>query len=566
MRAVLSDLVKATGASVLAGGSCLESRSITGLARIDSRLVEPGDLFVAFSGEKQNGNDYHEAAIATGAACVVATAEVSSALMEAADAAGVLVLRAKDDNGEQFLLDLASWYRTCHPEWCVVGITGSVGKTTTKDMVATALSTACSVQKTYRNFNNLLGVPLTLLSADESTQALVVEMGMNHQHEIDILSRVARPNYAIITNIGTSHIGMLGSRELIARTKAEIVNGMEVFVGTESGIGSVPRAFAPHAQIAEPVVADNNSPLLILEADGDLSSFIVEEFAKPKAVACVAVADALEPIQSGSHPLDTTGAAASANTTSANNTTSGNNSTSANTFASMASEETWANVETTRETLKPQVWISELTLDAEGYPHFTVACSDGWSHAGSLAIPGKKVVQDLLYAIALVWKLGLDRAKALEALASMQPAIMRFELKRTQTGVRILDDSYNANPQSMAAALDTLHEMPTSGRRIAVLGEMGELGDEEAALHGYVGAYAAAKRLSLLVCIGNTLAKRMADAARDCGMPPKRIRHYTTVHEAAQALTPSLQPDDIVLVKASRFAGLDVFVKEVIAV
>ncbi len=470
-------VVAATNAQLLVEGS----RAIAGDAVIDSRRVESGSAFVAFVGEKVDGNAYLDAAIDAGAALLVASAQVGEKTLAHAAEAGATVVRAADDDCEAFLLALAGAWRAAHPEWLVVGVTGSVGKTTTKDMLRAGFGAVAPTHATPANLNNLIGLPLTILSAPEGTQVMVCELGMNHFHEIERLAAAARPCLAVVTNVGTSHVGLLGSREGIARAKAEIVGGM-----------------APHGDIPA---------TLALTSANDFTSFIAEKFARPAGV---------DVLLAGSLATD-------------------------------------------------DVQARDLALSADGTPVFEARCADGWSRRVHLNVPGKKAVDDFLLALACLWKAGADRDLACEAIESMKMTGMRLEVSTSAGGVRVIDDSYNAAPNSIAAALDVLCQMECSGRRVAVLGEVGELGAEERRLHGYIGAYAAAKPLDMLVFIGGELAGEMAEAARTMGFSEDAIQLFATVEDASRVIAPILEAGDTVLVKASRSAGLDRFAKEVLA-
>ena len=471
------DMARATGAELVCDGG----REVTGEIVVDSRKVDEGGLFVAFAGEKVDGNAYLEKAVRAGAAAVVASAEPPAAALAAARELDCAVLRAEDDDCEEFLLRLALTWREAHPDWLVLAVTGSVGKTTTKEMLAAAVGASRRCHATAGNLNSLIGLPLTVLSAPDDAEVLVCELGMNHPREIERMSAACEPALACITNVGTSHIGILGSRENIARAKAEIVSGMRA----HDGVG----------------------PALALASSGDFTPFIAEKFARAAGVAVALV---------GTAPTD-------------------------------------------------DVRATGVALDGEGRASFTVTCGDGWSSHVSLPLPGSKTVDDFLLALALVWRAGLDRDAAVAAIERMEPTAMRLDVLLAPCGARVIDDSYNAAPASMASALDVLAQMACSGRRVAVLGEMGELGDEAARLHGYVGAYAAAKGVDLLVCVGDELAGEMAEAARTMGLSEDSICCLGTVEEAVQVIGPVLGEGDVVLVKASRAAGLDAFVRGVLA-
>ena len=477
----VGDIAAATAAALVQGDP---ARPCHGIAT-DSRAAGDGAVFVAFPGERVDGNDFAGAAMRTGASCVVLTREPEASLLDEAAQAGCAVLRAANDDPEAFMLALAGAWRERNPQWVVVGVTGSVGKTTTKDMLARALGARWRVHANTGNLNNLIGMPLTLLSAPDDAEVLVLEMGMNHTGEIDRLTRAARPNLAVVTNVGTSHIGLLGSRENIARAKAEIVAGM--CAGTLPGGGAV-------------------GPCLVLTSSDDYTAFIADGFARPAGVEVELV---------GTRATDA-------------------------------------------------VRAEGIELDGEGLAHFDLCFSDGWRAPAHSSVPGRHVVSDYLLAAAVADRLGVGRPAVVEALATMPATHMRLEVVTAPGRPRMIDDSYNASPTSMAAAIDVLCSMPCEGRRVAVLGEMGELGESEGTLHAIVGAYAAAKPLDLLVLVGGELAGSMREAAIACGMSDDRIERFQTVDEAVAVLADVLAPEDLVLAKASRAAGLDRFVQGVL--
>lgn len=478
----VGDVLDATGARLALGD---EGQALSGVST-DSRSVGQGSLFVCFPGERVDGNDFAAAALESGAAAVVMTREPDEGVLAAARTFDGSVLVTPDADPEELMLSLAGFWRARNPQWVVVGVTGSVGKTTTKDMLAAGLATRWRVHATAGNFNNLIGLPLTLLSASPSDEVVVAEMGMNHAGELERLSRCARPDLALITNVGTSHIGLLGSRENIARAKAEILSGM---VASDSVGRGRPR------------------PCLVLAADNDFASLIEGEFARPAGVDVVYV---------GSSP------------------------------SCLASSRS-------------------LELDDQGHPHFTLAFSDGWAQEVCLDVPGRHVVQDFLLAMAIADRLCTDRASAAAAIARMPRTRMRLEVVSAPGKPRMIDDSYNASPNSVAAALDVLESMECAGRRVAVLGEVGELGAESARLHGYMGAYAAGKPLDLLVLVGEGDISHTEEAARTMGFSEDKLERVADAAQALELIAPVLREDDLVLVKASRAAGLDAFVKGVLA-
>ncbi len=471
----VDQLAEATGARLVAGAG---DRMCTGCV-IDSRRAGDGSVFVAFPGERVDGNDFAAAAAAAGAGAVVVTREPESDVLEAAGQTGAAVLVCSDP--EAFMLDFAAWYRN-RLSATVIGITGSIGKTTTKDVLCSLLRSRYRVHVTRGNLNNLIGMPLTILEAPADTEMLVLEMGMNHPHEIERLSACARPDMAVITKVGTSHVGILGSRENIARAKAEILTGMR-----------------PSAESGE------RPSKLVLAAEDDFAPFIQSEFAAPAGV------DVL--------------------------------------YAGLAEADA--------------VRATDVELADDGCASFALAFADGESISTKLSIMGAQAVPNAVFAAAIAHELGIS-AEAIDAgFRDLHVTGRRQEIRRAACGARVIDDTYNAAPESMAAALDLLCSLPCEGSRIAVLGEMGELGSEAERLHGLTGAYAAAKKLDLLAFVGGENARTMAASAVLMGADEDRVVTVESWQAALDALAPVLEPHDLVLVKGSRFVELDRFVEGV---
>ena len=463
----------ATGATLVAGDA---DRVCYGCV-IDSRHVEGGAVFVAFPGEKVDGNDFAASAIAAGAGAVVMTREPEADVVAAANESGCGLLVTSDPI--EFLLRLAREYRRSLTAR-VIGVTGSIGKTTTKDVMAELLGRRFRVWVTKGNYNNLIGMPLTILSAPADTEVLILEMGMNHPGEIDCLSHCAEPSYGVITKVGTSHIGLLGGRENIARAKAEIVGGMRAAAG-------------------------ETSPVLVLGGEDDFTPFISDGFAAPAAV---------EVLRVGSGADDA-------------------------------------------------VRYENLDVDEFGYPSFDMVAEDGSCTSTKLSIPGAHSVQNALYGAAIAMRLGVTPTEVDETFRDLHITGRRQEIRRAVCGARVIDDSYNASPESMAAGLDLLCRLKCSGSRIAILGEMGELGDEARRLHELTGAYAAAKKPDLLVCVGGENAAAMADAAKLMGLDEDVVALVPDWKTALDAFGQAISAEDLVLVKGSRFVELDRFVEGV---
>lgn len=465
------------------------ARGVTGVADrlcrgcvIDSRQVADDSIFVAFSGERVDGNDFAGQAIEAGAAAVVLTREPDRALVRLADDHEAAIFVA--DDAEEFLLRLAQGYRA-RMGCTVVAVTGSIGKTTTKDILSRVLSRRYRVHATRGNYNSTIGMPLTILDAPKDTEVLVLEMGMDGAGQIERLSRCAQPTYAAITKIGTSHVGILGSRENIARAKAEVLAGMP----------------------ASDVNFEGRHSALVLSGEDDFTPFIIENFAKPAGVEVILV---------GTSPDD-------------------------------------------------DVYARDIELDETGCARFDLMLENGSQFKTGLSIPGAPAVHNALFAAAIAQRMGIPQFEIDEAFHELEITGHRLQVRVAACGARVIDDSYNASPESMAAGLDMLASTEVAGARIAVLGEMGELGDEAPRMHALVGAYAAAKKPDVLVCVGGDNAREMASAARLMGLPAGRV-HIAESAEAALARWGSvIGATDAVLVKGSRFVGLDRFAEGVVS-
>lgn len=417
----------------------------------DSRKLERGDLFLALRGENFDGHAFVPQAATLGAAGVVVENAYEGELP-----AGFPVIRVADTL--QALQSIATRYRASLP-LRVVALTGSSGKTSTKDFVAAVLGEKYRVVKTEGNFNNHIGLPLTMLRASEIDEIGVFELGMNHPGEIAPLAAMAAPEVGIITNVGMAHIEFMGSRAAIALEK-----GM----------------------LAEALPA---SGFLVLNAADEYS----ESIARRSPATTL-----------------TTGF--------------GRGDVSAT--------------------------LLEARFDAN---RFRVQAGEDAAEV-LLPVPGLHMIENALLAIAVGRVFDVSLSEAAEGLAKSQLTKGRLEQK-TLGGIHFLDDTYNANPESMRAALRTLAVLPVSGARIAVLGRMGELGAESGGGHRRVGQDAAQAGIDVLVAVGAEEAGYIAEAARQAGL--KEVHHLADTAAAAAFLAERARPGDLVLIKGSRSARME---------
>lgn len=439
----------------------------------DSREVVPGNLYVALPGQKVDGHDFVASAFDAGAAAVLVSHPLTDEAIAAAQKAGGAIVFVNDTF--QAVTDLAAAWRG-HLQGTVIAITGSSGKTTTKNLVRDVLSARFTVTATRANQNNELGVPRTLLNADADTQAVVVEMGMRGLHQLEALCAFVKPDMALVTNVGTSHIELLGSRENIARAKSE------------------------------PVAALPQGGVAFLNASDDYTDFICKEArCYERGVQVVRYC--------GDGDEDATAL----------------------------------------------VYATEVTMDDEGRPRFVLHTPDGTASV-SLALRGQHNVHNACAAAAVAWKLGMAPADIASALGAAKAESGRQDVLHTAAGVTVIDDAYNANPDSMDASLAMFAALSVPGRRIAVLGDMGELGAYTVPGHRRVGRTAAASGLDALICVGPA-ARDIARAAVAAGMSASVVTEVADAEAALGCLEGKLSAGDAVLVKASHATGLETVVE-----
>lgn len=429
-------------------------------AAIDSRETDKGYLFIPIKGAKVDGHDFIPQVIGKGAAAVLSEKELPDC--------AVPYIRV--DSSEQALKDIAEYYRS-RLAIPIVGITGSVGKTSTKEMIASVLSQKYSVLKTKGNYNNEIGLPLTLLRIREEHQAAVVEMGISDFGEMHRLAKIARPDICVITNIGICHLENLKTRDGILQAKSEIFDYLK-----------------PEGHI-------------VLNGEDDKLSAIEEV--------------------SGVHPI----------------------------FYGFPQEQGDNGI-------RKQIYADQVENCGLKGVKAQIHTPKGAIHV-HIPIPGEHNVYNAMAAAGVGLCLDME-------LSEIQAGIERAETIGGRSNLMeignmtVIDDCYNANPVSMRASLDVLAY--GLGRTIAVLGDMGELGENEKHLHYGVGEYAAKKQVDAIFCAG-TLSREMAEGAEDAGA--KQVFHFETREEMVKELLEYLEEGDTVLVKASHFMEFPKVVEEI---
>jgi len=469
------------GGEIVAG----DRSQVFGDVSIDTRTLNAGDLFVAIRGERFDGAAFAAAAIDAGAAGVVVPRgwarradDVSSAPGLAEGSGGSTAARSAGGGGKALAGRAAvvievddttvALQRLAHSirresGTKVVAITGSAGKTTTKEVTSELLAVRYRVIRNRGNFNNHIGLPLSLIELRQRPEIAVVELGMNHAGEVSTLVRVAEPDVRVWTNVGEAHVGFFASVDAIADAKAEILEGATA------------------------------STLLVANADDDRIA------ARLRAFRGRVVTFGMD------RPADVHASA----------------------IVDRGIDGTSARVTT------PGGSVDVVT-----------------------PLLGRANLANILAATAVALEFGIPLPVVVEKAAHLRPAAHRGEIVRLPGGVTIIDDSYNANPTATKRALEVLASSRAS-RRVAVLGEMLELGDRSAGLHADVGRAAAAANVDVLLAVGGPPASALADAAVTAGMPKASVRYFATSDEAAAAAAALVKAGDVVLVKGSRGVKTD---------
>jgi UDP-N-acetylmuramoyl-tripeptide--D-alanyl-D-alanine ligase len=439
-----------------------DDRYVTGFS-IDSRTLATGDLFFAIVA-KRDGHDFAMAASKRRAAGLVLSRPVTLG-----DDNEAFVIEVADTT--RALQDLARFVRR-ESKARVVAITGSAGKTTTKDTIAELIGARFRVVKNAGNLNNHLGLPLSLLELRHGADVAVMELGMNHAGEIRTLVDVATPEVRVWTNVGEAHIGYFGSSDAIAAAKAEIMEGASA------------------------------STLLVANADDERVMARVPAFAGRVV-----------------------------------------------TFG------------TTEQAEVRAADVEDLGLDGSRALLVTPA------GRRNLKVPllGRGHLMNVLAGAAVALEFGIDLDEIVEKASQLKPSSRRGAVLRLPKGVTVIDDSYNSSPSALKRSLDVVSRS-WAARRIAVIGEMLELGELSESLHRECGAVAAASRLAKLMTIGGAPARALGEAAIAAGLPRSAVTHFGNSTDAAPEIAAQVTSGDVVLVKGSRGTRTDLVVERLTAV
>ena len=440
----VKDILKVTNGKLLAGNENIECENFSK----DTRTINEGDIYIGIKGEKFDGSKLWDEAVEKGAkAVIVENIEIEKdKLQKYADKAIIKV-----ENTLEALYKLAEYKRSLY-DIPVIAITGSVGKTSTKDIIANVISTKYKTLKTEGNNNNNIGLPMTILKLKDH-EALVVEMGMNHFGEISLLTKIAKPTIAVITNIGTSHIGNLGSRENILKAKLEILEGMD-------------------------------KPILVINNDNDLLHDWYEKNKEKIEIHTIGIEN-----QSEINAKE----------------------------IKLKEESSEFTAKTKQEEIKVNVPV--------GGTHF---------------------VYNSLCAIAIGKLLDISTENIIKGISTFELTKKRMDIKKLDNGAIIINDSYNASYESMKASIEFLAKH-TGERKIAVLGDMFELGEYTKELHEKVGKEIVKNKIDVLICSGE-YSKYIIEKVKNSST---KTFYYENKEQIVEKLQKELKNGDVVLVKAS---------------
>lgn len=443
----VEDIIKATNGKLLIGNLEEDCENFC----TDTRKIQKGDVYVGLKGEKFNGNEYYKEALEKGAkVAVISGIEVTKEDLDKYKDKTIIEVK---DSLEAFG-DIAAYKRDLY-DIPVVQITGSVGKTSTRDIIANVVRTQYKTLQTEGNQNNAVGLPTTLLKLKDH-EAVVVESGMNHLGEIRYLGKIAKPTVAVITNIGTAHIGFLGSRENILKAKLEILENLK------------PGGY------------------IVINNDNDMLNKWAKEDTKYKKY----------------------------------------------TFG----------IEEKSDVMAYNIKVSE------DYSTYNVKINNK-EYFVKVPVSGKHFVYNSLCAIAVGNLLNIAPENIIKGIETFTLTKNRMEVNKIKDDVTVINDAYNASYDSMKAAIEYLQGLP-GGRKIAVLGDMFELGKYSEEIHRKVGIEVFTHKIDMLVTVGNE-SKYIAEEVKYLGMPKENVTSFNTTEEATDYLNNILRKNDVVLLKAA---------------
>ena len=443
----VKEIIKITNGKLICGN---EEKECINFSK-DTRIIQKDDTYIGIKGEKFDGNQYWKEALEKGAKCVIVQ-DIEFTIDDIEKYKNKVIIKVEDTL--KALYKIASFKRDLY-NIPVVAITGSVGKTSTKDIISNVVAQKYKVLKTIGNNNNNIGLPFTILRLKDE-EIMILEMGMNHFGEISLLSKIAKPDICVITNIGTSHIGNLGSRENILKAKLEILDG-------------------------------SKNPTIIINNDNDLLHNWYEN-------------------NKSKYHIQTYGI------------------------------DTKSDINPTNINLK----IEGTTFDCE---------IDGKETKINVPVAGEHFILNAMSAILVGENLNLNREQIKNGIEKFELTKKRMDIFELSNGAKIINDAYNASFESMQASLKYLSSF-RNNRKIAVLGDMFELGEFSKKLHKNVGEEVFKNDVDILICNGEN-SKDIVSQAELCGMKKENIYYFDSKDKIVEFLKYNITSNDVILFKAS---------------
>ena len=441
----VKDILNITKGQLIIGNENLECENFSK----DTRTIQSGDIYIGIKGEKFDGSQFWKQALYNGAeGVIIENIEITQQELEKYSNKTII----KVENTLEALYEIARYKRSLY-DIPVIAVTGSVGKTSTKDVIASVVSTKYKTLKTEGNNNNNIGLPLTILKLKDH-EALVIEMGMNHFGEISLLTNIARPTLAVITNIGTSHIGNLGSRENILKAKLEILEGMDI-------------------------------PKIIINNDNDLLNKWCEDNKQQLKIHTFGIQN------------------------------------------------------------ESEINAQDIKLHEDG-SSFT-AISGTQSLDIQVPVGGEHFVYNALCAMQVGRQLQISDDKIQQGIAEFELTKKRMDIRKLEKGAILINDAYNASYESMKASLEFLKNY-NGTRKIAVLGDMFELGQFSEELHRKVGKEVADKHIDILICAGESSKFIIEEAGKNTKI---QTCYFNNNEQIVEKLSQEIRNGDVILVKAS---------------
>lgn len=457
MKIVVNKIVELCSGKLLCGDGNVILKKLV----IDTRMLEYGDTFVGIKGENYNGNDFLYDAVEKGANCVI--------LDENKDITDISIPIILVSDSSKALGIIASYIRN-NSDSIFIGVTGSVGKTSTRDIIYSVLNESHPTLKTENNYNNNIGLPLTISKLCDERFA-VIEMGMNHLGEISYLSNIVKPNIGVITNVGTAHIGILGSRENILKAKLEILDGMD------------------------------DSSTLIINNDNDLlHDYYLNNNDNKKNIITIGIDN--------------------------------------------DSDYKAINIKENDDNSEFDVVLNNQTIH--------ILCP----------IPGRAYIYNSLCAIAIGSMLSIDNNKIIDGIKNIHLTKNRLEFINLKNNIKIINGVYNASVDSMKASIEVLKNQ-TCNRKIAVLGDMLELGCYSKELHQGIGRFVYENNIDVLITVGRDSSYISSEAIK-CGMNKNNVYTLSNNNDAISILSDIILPGDVILLKASNGLNFKEILNEII--